>query len=136
MKSRILILCTGNSCRSQMADGIVNHFLGEQYIAFSAGSKPSIVHPVAIEVMKEIGIDLSNNRSKHVDEYQNESFDLIVTVCDNAKETCPIYLGDVKKEHWSFEDPADAAGTDEEIKNEFRRIRDQIKKTFIEKLSK
>ena len=134
MKIRILILCTGNSCRSQMAEGIVNHFLSEKYIADSAGSKPSIVHPIAIKVMKEIGIDLSMNRSKHVDEFQHENIDLVITVCDNAKESCPIFLGDVRKEHWSFQDPADVTGTEDDIENEFRKIRDQIKECFLEKL--
>lgn len=131
MKKRILILCTGNSCRSQMAEGFLKSFDPELEV-FSAGTNPSSqVHPNAIKVMKEVGIDLSNNYPKNVDEFINQSFDYVITVCDNAKETCPVFMGKVAHQlHIGFEDPAEATGTEEEILNTFRRIRDEIKRDF------
>jgi len=128
---KILILCTGNSCRSQMAEGFLNSF-DSNLIVHSAGTKPSKqVHPKAIQVMKELDIDLSKNHPKMVDQFLTESFDYVITVCDNAKETCPIFIGKVGKQlHIGFEDPADTTGTDEEILSEFRRIRDEIKNDF------
>ncbi len=125
-KERILFLCTGNSCRSQMAEGIVNHFYGEEYEAFSAGVKPSVVNPRAIAVMQELGIDISQQTSKHLKEFIGQEFSYIITVCDNAKVSCPIFPGNAERLHWSFEDPAEAEGTEDEIMDEFRRIRDQI----------
>lgn len=139
MMKKILILCTGNSCRSQMAEGFLKSYDPELEV-YSAGTKPSKqVHPKAIHVMKEIGIDLSKNYPKIVDQFLNESFDYVITVCDNAKETCPVFIGKVAKQlHIGFEDPAEAVGTEEEILNTFRRIRDEIKndfyKFYIEKL--
>jgi len=131
MKNKVLVLCTGNSCRSQMAEGFLKSFDSELEV-YSAGTNPSKqVHPKAIQVMKEVDIDLSKNYPKMVDKFLNESFDFVITVCDNAKETCPVFIGKVGKQlHIGFEDPADATGTEEEILNTFRRIRDEIKKEF------
>lgn len=128
---RILILCTGNSCRSQMAEGFLKSF-DVNLEVFSAGTKPSsMVHPKAIQVMKEVGIDLSKNIPKNVEQFLNESFDYVITVCDNAKETCPVFWGKVGKQlHIGFEDPAEAAGTEEEIISVFRKVRDEIKTKF------
>lgn len=133
MKKKILILCTGNSCRSQMAEGFLKSFDPELEV-FSAGTNPSSqVHPKAIEVMGEVGIDLSKNYPKHSDQFIKEELDYVITVCDNAKETCPVFLGKVaKKLHIGFEDPADATGTEEEVLAVFRRIRDEIKSDFYE----
>lgn len=133
MNKTILILCTGNSCRSQMAEGFLKSFDAE-LIVNSAGTKPSSqVHPKAILVMKEVGIDLSKNYPKNADQFINESIDYVITVCDNAKESCPVFIGKVGKQlHIGFEDPAEVTGTDEEILIEFRRIRDEIKKDFYE----
>jgi len=130
---KILILCTGNSCRSQMAEGFMKSFNSELEV-YSAGTNPSKqVHPKAIQVMKEVGIDLSKNYPKMVDQFLDEPFDYVITVCDNAKETCPVFIGKVGKQlHIGFEDPADATGTEDEILSEFRRIRDEIKKEFYE----
>lgn len=131
MEKRILILCTGNSCRSQMAEGFLKSFDSELEV-YSAGTNPSKqVHPKAIQVMKEVGIDLSQNYPKMVDKFLNESFDFVITVCDNAKETCPVFIGKVGKQlHIGFEDPADATGTEEEILSVFRKVRDEIKRDF------
>jgi arsenate reductase len=131
MNKKILILCTGNSCRSQMAEGFLKSFDNNLEV-FSAGTKPSSqVHPKAIQVMKEIGIDLSNNYPKHSDQFINESFDYVITVCDNAKESCPVFIGKGGKQlHIGFEDPADATGTEEVVLSVFRRIRDEIKRDF------
>lgn len=131
MKKKILILCTGNSCRSQMAEGFLKSFNSELEV-YSAGTNPSNqVHPKAIRVMKEVGIDISKNYPKMVDQFLNESFDYVITVCDNAKETCPVFIGKVGKQlHIGFEDPAEATGTEGEIISEFRRIRDEIKNDF------
>ncbi len=125
---KILILCTGNSCRSQMAEGFLRSFDPDIEV-FSAGTEPSSqVHPKAVEVMKEKGIDLSGHYPQKVDEYLDDAFDYVITVCGHAKENCPVFLGDVKQHlHIGFEDPAEATGTEEEILNEFRRIRDEIR---------
>lgn len=133
MNKRILILCTGNSCRSQMAEGFLKSF-DKNLEVFSAGTKPSSqVHPKAIQVMKEVGIDLSNNYPKHSDQFINDPFDYVITVCDNAKESCPVFMGKVGKQiHIGFEDPADATGTEEEVLAVFRKIRDEIKRDFFE----
>ena len=130
---QILILCTGNSCRSQMAEGFLKSFDSELNV-YSAGTNPSKqVHPKAIKVMKEMGIDIQNNSPKNVEQFLHESFDYVITVCDNAKETCPVFIGKVGKQlHIGFEDPAEAIGTEDELLNEFRRIRDKIKKDFYE----
>lgn len=126
MKTRVLFLCTGNSARSQMAEGILRHLAGDRFEIFSAGTKPSVVNPHAISAMREIGIDISQHRSKHVNECFGKPMDTVITVCDNAKESCPIFPGEPHQLHWSFEDPAAAEGTPEEKLAVFRKIRDQI----------
>ena len=133
MNKRILILCTGNSCRSQMAEGFLQEFDNTLEV-FSAGTHPSHeVHPKAIEVMKELGIDLSKHVPENVDQYLGQPFDYVITVCGSAKETCPTFVGDVKHHlHIGFEDPAEATGTEEEIWQAFRKIRDEIYIKFDE----
>lgn len=133
MKEKILILCTGNSCRSQMAEGFLKSF-DKKLEVFSAGIKPAEkVNPLAIKAMNEIGIDISRGIPENVDKYIDQSFDYVITVCDNAKETCPVFVGKVKHRlHIGFEDPAEAEGTEEEVMNVFRRVRDEIKKEFYE----
>jgi len=130
---KILILCTGNSCRSQMAEGFLKDF-DKNLAVFSAGTKPSHeVHPKAIQVMQELGIDISKNLPENVDLYLDQAFDYVITVCGGAKETCPTFGGKVANHlHIGFEDPADATGTEGEILNEFRRIRDEIKRDFLQ----
>ena len=134
---KILILCTGNSCRSQMAEGFLKTF-DENIEVFSAGTDPSDeVHPKAIQVMQELGIDLTNNYPKSVDEFLDQEFDYVITVCGGAKENCPAFMGKVKNRlHIGFEDPADATGTEEEILIEFRNIRDEIQRDFEEFFNK
>ena len=133
MKKKILILCTGNSCRSQMAEGFLKDMDPELEV-FSAGTNPSDrVHPKAVEVMSELGVDLSSNRPENVSEYLDQAFDYVITVCGGAKETCPTFQGKVGRNlHIGFDDPADATGTEEEILFEFRRIRDEIRRDFGE----
>lgn len=128
MKKKVLILCTGNSCRSQIAEVFLKSFDTELEV-YSAGTNPSNqVHPKAIQVMNEVGIDLSRNYPKKVDQFLDETFDFVITVCDNAKETCPVFIGKVGEQlHIGFEDPAEAKGTEDQILSEFRRIRDEIK---------
>ncbi len=127
MSKQVLVLCTGNSCRSQMAERLFALLSNNQWQGFSAGSSPSgYVHPTAIQVMQELGVDLTDGISEHVDIYRDRSFDLVVTVCDNAVETCPVFPGNTPHVHWPFEDPAEATGTDEQIVNHFREVRDQI----------
>lgn len=123
---KVLFLCTGNSCRSQMAEGLLRHNYGNKYEVYSAGTQPTSINPYAVRVMKEIGIDVSSQYSKHVDDLKDIDFDIVITVCDNAKESCPAYFGRAKKLHWGFEDPAGATGTEEAILAKFREIRDQI----------
>lgn len=127
MKKRVLFLCTANSCRSQMAEGIVNHFLGNRIEAFSAGTMATYVNPRAISVMKEIGIDISGCRSKEMTEFKGQDFDYVITLCDSAHETCPYFFGGVEITHIGFPDPAKAAGSEEEIMAQFRCVRDEIK---------
>jgi arsenate reductase (thioredoxin) len=131
MIAKILILCTGNSCRSQMAEGFLKS-LGPSLHVSSAGTKPAErVNPLAVRVMKELGIDISGNQPKSVEELVNDSFDYVITVCDNAKETCPVFIGKVQhRVHMGFDDPAEAVGTDEEILAVFRHVRDEIRKAF------
>lgn len=124
---RVLILCTGNSARSQMAEGLLRHDAGDRFQVFSAGTKPSQVRPEAIEVMKELGIDISGQRSKGVEEFAGEQFDYVLTVCDHAKEICPVFPGAGKMLHHSFEDPAAVKGSEEERRRVFRRVRDEIR---------
>lgn len=125
-KERVLIVCTGNSARSQMAEGLFRRALGDRFEVYSAGTKPTSVRPEAIDVMQEIGIDISGHRSKSVDEFLGQKFRYVITVCDNAKESCPVFPGRAERIHWSFQDPAEAQGTEEERRAVFRRIRDQI----------
>lgn len=133
MSKRILILCTGNSCRSQMAEGFLRSF-DPKLEVHSAGTKPSQqVHPKAIQVMREAGIDLSKNYPKNTNQFISQTFDYVITVCGNANENCPVFTGKVKhRQHIGFEDPAEATGTEEEILSEFRKIRDQIKERFYD----
>lgn len=127
-KRRVLILCTGNSARSQMAEGLLRHDAGERFEVESAGTKASSVRPEAIAAMREMGIDISGQRSKNVDEFEGQRFDYVVTVCDNARETCPAFFGAAKRLHQSFEDPpAPGLGSDEETLNIFRRVRDELR---------
>ena len=127
---RVLILCTGNSARSQMAEGLLRHDGGRDFEVSSAGTRPSQVRPEAIEAMREVGIDISGHRSKSVDELADREFDYVVTVCDNAKESCPVFPGKTERIHWSFEDPAAVEGDWETRLAAFRRIRDEIRTKF------
>jgi len=129
--TKILILCTGNSCRSQMAEGILKS-IDKDLIVYSAGTKPEKeVNPNAIKVMKELGLDITKNYPKSVDKFLHESFDYVITVCDNARETCPVFTGNVKQRlHLGFEDPASATETKEEVLLVYRMIRDEINKEF------
>ncbi len=124
---KILVLCTGNSCRSQIAEGFLRHFAGSRAEVYSAGIETHGVNPKAIQVMAEAGIDISSHTSNHVNEYAAIDFDYVITVCDNAKESCPYFPSRAKKLHYNFPDPAKAIGTEEEVMNEFRRVRDLIK---------
>lgn len=131
MTPTILILCTGNSCRSHLAEGILRSALDDRYLVASAGSKPAgYVHPLAIRVMEEIGIDISNHRSKHLDEFLNQELDTVITVCGNADQACPIFPGRVNRHHWGFDDPALAVGSEEVQLLVFRRVRDEIRRVF------
>src|SRR5271165_3921033 len=125
-KKRVLILCTGNSARSQMAEGLLRQEAGDRFEVFSAGTKPSTVRPEAIAAMSEIGIDISGHRSKSVDEFSGMTLDCVITVCDNAKESCPAFPGATKRLHWPFEDPASAQGSEDERMAAFRKVRDAI----------
>ena len=124
---KILVLCTGNSCRSQIAHGYLNYFAANKAQVYSAGVETHGVNPKAIAIMKEDGIDISHHTSNNVDEYKNIDFDFVITVCDNAKENCPYFPTKAKKFHQNFPDPAKATGTEEQIMNEFRRVREMIK---------
>ncbi|HUI08328.1 MAG TPA: arsenate reductase ArsC [Verrucomicrobiae bacterium] len=126
--TRVLFLCTGNSCRSQMAEGFLRAVGGDKFEAFSAGAKPAgCVHPFAIQVMREIDIDISNHTSKSLDVFDGQKFDYLITVCDHAREACPTYAGAARRLHWSFDDPAHASGSEEEKLKVFRRVRDEIR---------
>lgn len=133
---RILVLCTGNSCRSQIADGYLHHFAGDKAEVYSAGVETHGVNPRAIAIMKEDGIDISHHTSNNVNEYTQIPFDYVITVCDNAKERCPVFPTTAQKFHHNFPDPAKATGTEEEIMQAFRSVREEIKaycKEFVEK---
>ena len=125
-KPRVLILCTGNSARSQMAEGLLRHEAGDRFEVFSAGTHPSQVRSEAIDVMREQGIDISRHRSKSVDEFAGQQFDFVITVCDNAKQSCPVFPAKTQMLHWPFEDPAAVQGSEADRKAEFRKVRDQI----------
>jgi arsenate reductase len=127
MKKNVLVLCTGNSCRSQMAEGYLRHFAGATANIYSAGIEAHGVNPRAVAVMKEEGIDLSHHTSNRVDEYRDISFDYVITVCDNAKEHCPVFPSTAKQFHHDFPDPAKANGTEQETMTQFREVRNQIK---------
>lgn len=125
-KKRVLILCTGNSARSQMAEGLLRHMAGEHVEVYSAGVERSFVRPQAIEAMRERGIDITNQRSKSVDEFVGQKFDYVITVCDNARDRCPVFPTETERIHWSFDDPAKAEGDEEAVLAVFRRVRDEI----------
>ena len=130
-KPLILILCTGNSCRSHLAEGILRAAVGEAAEVASAGSDPAgYVHPMAVEVMKEIEIDISAHTSKHLDNFLQREVHTVITVCGNADQACPIFPGQAEKHHWPFDDPAKATGSEEEIRAVFRRVRDEIRAKF------
>ena len=137
MKKKVLFICTHNSARSQMAEGILRTLYGDRYEAYSAGTQPTKVNPYAIKVMSEIGIDISNHRSKSAEEFRGKEFDYVVTVCDNAKEACPFFPGGKTYLHKGFKDPSEFKGNENEIVAEFRRVGDEIKRwieeTFGEK---
>jgi arsenate reductase len=126
-KKRVLILCTGNSARSQMAEGLLRHDAGDRFDVESAGTKASSVRTEAISVMSELGIDISGQRSKNVTEFESQRFDYVITVCDNARETCPVFFGAAETLHHSFEDPAALQGSEEERLAAFRRVRDELR---------
>ena len=131
MNPSILVLCTGNSCRSHMAEGILQKALGEDYRVVSAGSNPAgYIHPLAIEALSEIGIDISANTSKHLDEFLEDDIETVITVCGNADQACPTFPGQLNRHHWPFDDPAHAEGSDEEKMVMFRRVRDEIRAVF------
>ncbi|QYY34825.1 arsenate reductase ArsC [Ruficoccus sp. ZRK36] len=130
-KPKVLILCTGNSCRSHMAEGILRHAAGDLFEVYSAGSKPAgYVHPLAIEALKEIGIDISGHTSKHLEQFMEAGIETVITVCANADQDCPVFPGKVSRYHWGFEDPPKAVRPGETELDAFRRIRDEIRKVF------
>lgn len=130
-KPCVLILCTGNSCRSHMAEGILRAAAGDLVEVHSAGSKPAgYVHPKAIAALREIGIDISGHHSKHMNEFLDREIDTVVTVCGNVDQACPVFPGQVHRHHWPFDDPGHATGTEEEVMEAFRRVRDEIKEVF------
>jgi arsenate reductase (thioredoxin) len=138
MTKRVLILCSGNSARSQMAEGLLRSFGGGRFEVCSAGTKPSVVRPEAIAVMSELGIDLSGHRSKHVQEFDGQHFDYVITVCELANESCPIFPGDTERIHWSAPDPAAVEGGETERLGAFRRVRDSLAealRVFIDRSS-
>ncbi len=126
-KQRVLILCTGNSCRSQMAEGLLRHLASDRFEVHSAGTHPTELNPRAVKTMAEIGIDIAGQRSKSVDAFIDETFDYVITVCDSARETCPVFPNARQHLHWSFEDPAAAKGNEEAVMTVFRRVRDEIR---------
>jgi arsenate reductase len=131
MKPTVLILCTGNSCRSHLAEGLLRAAAGEMLNVQSAGSKPAgYVHPLAIQVMQEVGIDISSHRSKHLNEFLDQKVETVITVCGNADQVCPVFPGQVNRHHWGFDDPAHATGTEAEKLAVFRRVRDEIRRVF------
>ena len=125
-KKRVLIVCTGNSARSQMAEGLLRHIAGDRFEVESAGTIASFVRPQAVAVMAEIGIDISGHRSKSLDEFLDQPFEYVITVCAGADESCPAFPGKAKRIHWSFDDPAGATGSDDDVLEVFRRVRDEI----------
>ena len=131
MPPTILILCTGNSCRSHLAEGILRAALGDACRVASAGSKPAgYVHPLAVKAMAEIGLDISAHTSKHMDEFLTQNVETVITVCGNADQACPMFPGQLNRHHWGFDDPAHATGSEEEQMQVFRRVRDEIRRVF------
>ena len=135
-RARILVLCTHNSARSQMAEAFVRTLAGERFEVASAGTEATRVHPLAIRAMEEVGLDLRGHTSKTLDAFLNESWDYVITVCDSANERCPVFPGAAKRVHWSFDDPSAVPGTEEERLAAFRRVRDQIRARFREWLGR
>lgn len=133
---RVLFICTRNSARSQMAEGLANHDLAGKVEAFSAGTDPSAVHPIAVAVMREVGIDMSHHRSKSIDEFAGEKFDYVITLCDQANESCPLFFGGTRRLHMGFDNPAAVMGSEEEKFMAFRKVRDQIRQEVVGFLSK
>ena len=131
---KVLLLCTHTSCRSQMAEGLVNHYLGDRYQAFSAGTEATRVNPLAARVLTELGIDISTHRSKTMDEFADENFDHVITLCGDANEKCPLFFGGVKRTHLGFDDPSRLKGSAEEVLPEYRRVRDEIRLKLTEYL--
>jgi arsenate reductase len=130
-KPLILILCTGNSCRSHLAEGILRNALGPDFTVASAGSKPAgFVHPLAIKALAEINIDISSHHSKHLNEFLNDNVETVITVCGNADQACPIFPGQLNRHHWGFDDPAHASGSEAEQFLVFQRVRDEIRRVF------
>lgn len=127
MKKKVLFLCTHNSCRSQMAEGLVNHYLGDRFEAYSAGTEATRVNPHAIAVLAEEGIDISGHRSKTLDEFAGERFDHVITLCGSANEQCPLFFGGVRRIHMGFDDPSRSTGSEEEVIKDFRRVRDELR---------
>ncbi len=136
MKKRVLFLCTSNRCRSQMAEALVNHDLGDRFEAFSAGTEPKEPHPLALHVLAELGIDHRSARSKHMDEFNGQNFDFVITLCDRAHQTCPVFFGGVRHAHLGFDDPDMAAGPQEQKLAVFRRVRDEIREQVEAYLTK
>jgi arsenate reductase len=130
IKQKVMFVCTENSCRSQIAEGLLRHVAGDDFDVFSGGAHPTELNPAAVEVMKEIGIDISGHRSKSVDEFAGQAFDYVITVCDNAKESCPVFPAATKRIHWSLDDPAAVQGSEEERLAAFRRIRDELRRNL------
>jgi arsenate reductase len=131
MKKTVLFLCTGNSARSQMAEGLLRHLRNNEFEVFSAGVEPKGVHPMAVQAMQEIGIDISGQKSKHIDELPDREFDHIITLCDHAAQNCPVFLGKGVRLHHSFSDPATAVGSDHEVLEAFRKVRDELKQFIL-----
>ncbi len=129
-KTKVLFLCTGNSCRSQMAEGLLRSMAADRFEVFSAGTNPQGLNPRAVIAMMELGIDISQQKSRHVDEFLHSGINTVITVCDNARENCPVFPGQAKIMHWSFDDPAQATGSDDERMTVFRRVRDEISSTL------
>lgn len=139
MKKRVLFLCTHNSCRSQMAEGLVNHLFGNRFQAFSAGTEATRVNPLAARVLLELGIDISSHRSKTLDEFAGQPFDYVITLCGDANEKCPLFFGGVERVHIGFDDPSRLPGSVDEVLPEYRRVRDEIRlrlTQFLEEESK
>lgn len=132
MKTRVLFLCTGNACRSQLAEALANHFHGGQVTAVSAGTKPAGVHPRAVTVLAELGIDWSQARSKNASEFIGQKFDHIITLCGNAQQACPFFPGQAQRLHWGLPDPAEATGSETEIMTAFRAVRDELRRRLAE----